>query len=202
MKKLIDIVRRAARPAHQWYTIRRGFNYQIQQRYPLPNIASNTASSSESNALRSFFDARTEGHGITKWRHYFDIYARHFEKFRGTELEIGIYSGGSLDMWRDYFGPKAAIYGVDIQPACRVYEHSGVKVFIGDQADRSFWRSFRGAVPYLDIVVDDGDHEGELQIISLEELLPIIRPGGVSLCEDVCGAPNRFASYVHGLSRS
>jgi hypothetical protein len=86
------------------------------------------------NPLRSFFENRTEGHGIWKWTHYFDVYDRHFRAFRGRDvhvLEIGIYSGGSLDMWRDYFGPKSTIYGVDIEPDCRVYEKDGVKIYIG-----------------------------------------------------------------------
>jgi hypothetical protein len=156
------------------------------------------------NPLREFFDSRKEGPGIWKWNHYFDIYDRHFHHFRGQEvhvLEIGIYSGGSLDMWRDYFGPKAIIYGVDIAPECRSYESDGIKIFIGDQADRSFWREFRQRVPMLDIVIDDGGHQPAQQIASLEELLPILRPGGVYFCEDVHGIYNEFASYVHGLSR-
>jgi hypothetical protein len=110
-----------------------------------------------SNRLTEFFDSRTSGHGVWKWRHYFDIYDRHFSRFRGQEVhivEIGIYSGGSLDMWRDYFGPKAHIYGVDIQPSCKSYESENIKVFIGNQGDRNFWKSFREAVPRVDIVID------------------------------------------------
>jgi hypothetical protein len=155
------------------------------------------------NHLRTFFDNRKVGAGIWKWLHYFEIYERHFSRFRGQEVhiaEIGIYSGGSLEMWRDYFGPRAYIYGVDIEPRCKVYEHDRVKVFIGDQADKSFWREFRTRVPKLDIVIDDGGHEYEQQLTSLEELLPHLRPGGVYLCEDVHGAFNRFASYVGGLA--
>jgi hypothetical protein len=156
------------------------------------------------NPLRSFFNRRRHGPGIWKWEHYFDIYDRHFRRFRGREthlLEIGIYSGGSLDMWRDYFGPAARIYGVDIEPSCRAYESESVRVFIGDQADRAFWRKFRSDVPLLDIVIDDGGHLPEQQKVSLEELLPHLRPGGVYLCEDVHGAPNEFASYAHGLAQ-
>jgi hypothetical protein len=158
--------------------------------------------STNSNPLREFFDNRKRGPGIWKWNHYFDIYDRHFRRFRGQEvyvLEIGVYSGGSLEMWRDYFGSKALIYGVDIEPACRAYENDSVKIFIGDQADRMFWQEFRRKVPALDIVIDDGGHHPNQQIVSLEELLPFLRPGGVYFCEDVCGAFNQFASYVHGL---
>ena len=104
-------------------------------------------------------------------------------------------------MWRDYFGPNAHIYGVDINPDCKVYERDGIKVFIGDQADRSFWRDyFCTKVPKLDIVIDDGGHKYEQQVVSLEELLPHLRPNGVYLCEDVFSAFNLFASYVGGLA--
>jgi 23S rRNA U2552 (ribose-2'-O)-methylase RlmE/FtsJ len=156
------------------------------------------------NWLRDYFYSHTIGQGIWKWDHYFEIYDRHFNRFRGQEvhiLEIGIYSGGSLNMWRDYFGPKALIYGVDIEASCKSYERDDVKIFIGDQTNRDFWRHFRSAVPKLDIVVDDGGHEVVQQTVSLDELLPHLRPGGVYLCEDVHGYPNNeFASYVHKLA--
>jgi SAM-dependent methyltransferase len=149
----------------------------------------------DSNPLRDFFEARQQGRGIWKWRHYFDIYHRHLQRFRGSSvalLEIGVYSGGSLDMWRDYFGPQAQIYGVDIEPACRAYESENVKIFIGDQSDRAFWRAFRERVQTLDIVIDDGGHLAEQQIVSLEELLSFLRPGGVYICEDIHRAHNAF----------
>src|SRR5437016_1539396 len=78
----------------------RNFEWQDQLK-----IANNSP-----NALRTFFNNYEEGPGIWKWDHYFDIYDRHFAKFRGHDsylLEIGVYSGGSLKMWRDYLGPKA-----------------------------------------------------------------------------------------------
>jgi len=46
-------------------------------------------------------------------------------------------------MWQSYFGPRSQIYGIDIEPSWKAYENCGVKVFIGGQADRSFWRRFR-----------------------------------------------------------
>ena len=54
---------------------------------------------------------------IVKWTHYLPMYHRHFAKFRGKEmaiLEIGLFKGGSLELWKKYFGPKAKIYGIDI----------------------------------------------------------------------------------------
>ncbi len=127
------------------------------------------------NPLMSYFESHNEGPGIWKWKHYFDVYHRHFSRFVGREvhvLEVGIYSGGSLPMWREYFGEHAHIYGVDINEACRAYEDDRTKVFIGDQADRSFWAELRKAAPFIDIVIDDGGHVPEQQLVTLEEMLP------------------------------
>ena len=179
--------------------VRRGYTSALSWR----DHAAREEGPDRANPLRTFFDARTQGRGIWKWDHYFDVYDRHFHQFRGRDvhvLEIGIYSGGSLEMWKDYFGPRCQVYGVDIEPACQAYEGDSVKVFIGDQADRSFWQRFRSEAPALDIVIDDGGHLLEQQIVTLEELLPHLQPGGVYLCEDVHGAFNGFASYVHGLA--
>jgi hypothetical protein len=158
-----------------------------------------------SNPLQSYFDSHKEGPGIWKWNHYFEIYDRHFSRFRNREvrvLEIGIYSGGSLQMWRDYFGPRCRVYGIDIEPACKAYESDSVKVFIGDQKDRKFWKRFKQEVPAIDIVIDDGGHRPEQQIVTFEELLPYLQPGGVYLCEDVHRTLNTFATYLYGFAHN
>ena len=174
--------------------------YQQTRAWPSPSVVKSAPE--RSNPLRAYFDAHRQGRGIWKWLHYFDLYDRHFSKFRGQEvhvLEIGIYSGGSLSMWKDYFGAGCRVYGVDIEESCKAYEDDATRVFIGDQADREFWRRFKQQVPTLDIVIDDGGHEAHQQIATLEELLPHLRPGGVFVCEDVHGAFNKFASYMNGV---
>jgi hypothetical protein len=166
---------------------------------------SDPSSSDQESPLRSYFDSLTRGPGIWKWTHYFDIYHRYFREFVGKEVhivEVGIYSGGSLDMWKAYFGEKCKVYGVDIEAACKNYEDERTRVFIGDQSDRKFWQEFRDQVPRVDILVDDGGHQPEQQIVTLEEVLPHMRPGGVYLCEDVHGEHNRFTSYLYGLSQA
>src|SRR5262249_23018485 len=71
----------------------------------------------------------------------------------------------------------------------------------GDQADRSFWQRFKEDVPKLDIVVDDGGHEPDQQIATMEALLPHLRPGGVFLCEDITVETNLFAEYAFQFVR-
>jgi Methyltransferase domain len=169
------------------------------------NLYEKGALDNSSNPLKFYFDSHREGRGIWKWTHYFDIYHHHFSKFVGREvhvLEIGIYSGGSLDMWKHYFGPKCRVYGVDIQEACKVYEDNYTKVFVGDQADREFWKHFKKEVPAIDILIDDGGHLPEQQITTLEEMLPHLRSGGIYLCEDVHGNLNEFTAYVNGLTNN
>jgi hypothetical protein len=56
---------------------------------------------------------------LHKWMHYFDIYERHFERFSGTSpivVEVGVSSGGSLAMLKEYFRPGCRIVGIDIDP--------------------------------------------------------------------------------------
>jgi len=157
---------------------------------------------SPANPLWDYFQANTQGPGIWKWEHYFEVYHRHFARFVGQPvnvLEIGIYSGGSLGMWRSYFGDRSHIYGVDIEEACKTYASKHVSVFIGDQADRNFWRSFRDRAHGIDIVIDDGGHTPRQQRITLEETLPYLRPGGVYLCEDIHGRGNSFAAFASAL---
>lgn len=155
-----------------------------------------------SNPIWAYFTGHTEGRGIWKWEHYFDIYHRHFSKFVGRPvkvLEIGIYSGGSLEMWKSYFGSECHIYGVDIEGACKTYESEKVKVFIGNQEDPDFWAQFNKQVQGIDILIDDGGHTPNQQMVTLKQMLPHLRPGGVYLCEDVHGIHHRFAAFVGGL---
>ncbi|MDH5445116.1 MAG: class I SAM-dependent methyltransferase [Gammaproteobacteria bacterium] len=138
------------------------------------------------NDLENYFKNNT-GKLIHKWQHYFEIYDRHFSAYRGKEVhivEFGIFQGGSLQMWKDYFGPKAKIYGVDINPHCKKLEEEQVQVFIGDQEDRSFLRSLANKIPKIDILIEDGGHTMKQQIHTFEELYPHVAEDGVYLCED------------------
>jgi SAM-dependent methyltransferase len=100
-------------------------------------------------------------------------------------LEIGVFHGGSLQMWKQYFGPGARIIGVDIDPRCKQFEEPGIEVRIGDQADRPFLAVLRLEFPHVDIVIDDGGHTFPQQIASFEELYAHVQPHGVYLCEDI-----------------
>ena len=95
------------------------------------------------NDIEKYFKENT-ALSIHKWQHYFDVYDRHFSRFRDTDVhivEFGVSEGGSLQMWKNYFGPKCKIYGVDINPYCKELEEDRIRIFIGDQEDRQFLKS-------------------------------------------------------------
>lgn len=140
-----------------------------------------------SNDLEAYFYGNT-GRLLHKWLHYFKLYDRHFSKFRGrpiTLIEIGVFHGGSLQMWKDYFGPEARIVGVDYDPRCLALADEHVQVIIGDQDDRTFLRALRQEIGTVDIVIDDGGHRMSQQIGTFDELWPAVAEGGVYLIEDL-----------------
>jgi len=127
---------------------------------------------------------------------YFDSYDHFFDAYRGKEItfvEIGILDGGSLFMWRDYFGPNARIIGVDLNPEAKKWEKEGFEIYIGSQSDKSFWNEFVRNVGKIDVVLDDGGHTYNQQIITAESLLPHINDGGVLVVEDT------HTSYMKGF---
>jgi SAM-dependent methyltransferase len=137
---------------------------------------------------RQAFQAH-DGRLIDKWAHYFPIYERHFAKFVGRDvrvLEIGVGHGGSLQLWKRYFGKRAEILGLDIDERCKAYEEEHIEIYIGDQANPPYFGP-------LDIVIDDGSHRRQDQEASYKALWGQVNPGGIYLIEDCHdGYPHLF----------
>lgn len=96
-------------------------------------------------------------------------------------LEIGVWQGASLRMWRDYF-PEAEVYGIDIEP--KELGEAHIETFVADQADREQLRATKIPSPF-GLIVDDGGHTMEQQQVSLAALFPHVRPGGYYILEDL-----------------
>lgn len=139
------------------------------------------------NDLEKYFESNNKNL-IHKWLHYFAIYDKHFSRFRKKEiiiLEFGVSHGGSLQMWRDYFGKKTRIIGVDINPECKNFEGPGVEIYIGSQEDREFLRGLIKKIGPVDIIIDDGGHTMLQQITTFEETYSAVKDNGVYLIEDL-----------------
>ena len=167
-----------------------------------------------SKDLHSVFYGNTRGPIVHKWAHYIPIYERYLGSFRGkpiTMLEIGVNYGGSLHMWREYLGPQGRYIGVDISNYCKRLEADGFVIEIGDQGSQAFWDRFKEQHPVLDIIIDDGSHVPEHQILTFETLFPHLNEGGIYICEDVHTSykhyfgggfrkPSTFMEYAKGLT--
>tara|TARA_Y100000590_G_scaffold94423_1_gene107001 strand:- start:457 stop:1341 length:885 start_codon:yes stop_codon:yes gene_type:complete len=119
---------------------------------------------------------------------YFQAYEEMFEKYVGkkiTFVEVGVLQGGSLFMWREYFGKDARIIGIDLHPNAKELEKHGFEIFIGSQSDKNFWKDFYSKVGKIDILLDDGGHVNDQQIITLGESVHNINDDGIIVIEDV-----------------
>ena len=126
---------------------------------------------------------------IHKWHHYLHLYDRYFGSFRKKKnlkfLEIGVSKGGSLQMWREYFGSEATIFGIDIDPKCKQYDGLFGQVRIGSQDDKEFLESVVEEMGGIDIVLDDGSHIMKHIKYSLDVLFPLLANEGIYFIEDL-----------------
>lgn len=138
-----------------------------------------------------------------KWLNYFEIYNRHLAKYIGKEvtiLEIGVNKGGSLQIWKEVFGSKARIIGVDITPECKMLEEEQIEIYIGSQEDREFLRALKKDIGRVDVLIDDGGHYMQQQIITFEELFDLVDENGVYICEDT-GTSYNPTKYHSGYKK-
>jgi len=121
-----------------------------------------------------------------KWKHYFDIYDRYFQSFIGKEftlLEIGTGNGGSLQMWKKYFGDKVRIAGIDHDPRT-VFSEPQIKTFAGKQQDTDFLRKVIDEIGRPDIIIDDGSHLQLDIFFTFNFLYPQLNYNGIYVIED------------------
>jgi hypothetical protein len=145
--------------------------------------------------LRKFADLfhAHQGRLVDKWEHYFPIYDKHFAKYQDKlidVLEIGVSHGGSLQIWKEYFGCGANICGIDIDPRCQEYQESQIEIYCADQSNIPKTGFFARE---WDIVIDDGSHVIAHQEASFKALWEHTR--GPYLIEDCHTGWPDLASY-------
>ena len=139
---------------------------------------------------------------IHKWLHYFDVYERHLSRYRNKPvkiLEIGVEGGGSLQMWKKYFGESATIVGIDINKDCK-FEEDQIYVEIGSQSDTEFLKNIIEKHEGFDIIIDDGSHVQTDVITSFFFLYPFLKDDGCYIVED--GQCSYFKIFQGGINSS
>eukprot|EP00747_Dinoflagellata_sp_TGD_P115704 gnl/TRDRNA2_/TRDRNA2_172223_c2_seq6.p1 gnl/TRDRNA2_/TRDRNA2_172223_c2~~gnl/TRDRNA2_/TRDRNA2_172223_c2_seq6.p1 ORF type:complete len:164 (-),score=11.03 gnl/TRDRNA2_/TRDRNA2_172223_c2_seq6:45-536(-) len=103
--------------------------------------------------------------------------------------------GGSIHMWRHYFGRHIEYHGVDLNPDCKRFEDpaAGIFIHVGTLDNRQFLTKIVRAVGgdgSVDLVNDDASHDDAITLASLFRLLPTLNPdGGIYMVEDITVQP-------------
>src|SRR3990167_2871908 len=140
--------------------------------------------------MQSLIDLHRKHHP-TKFEYFCEYFESHLSNLRESArsvLEIGVQEGHSVRMWKDYF-PNAIIHGVDVPWTSHRFAENRIVEHLGDQSDVEFLSRLIQECDGFDVIVDDGSHFVNHQIISFKTLFPALRPGGVYVIEDL------FSSY-------
>ena len=140
------------------------------------------------------------GKDVFKWVHYLPIYEKHFQRYIGRSMklmEIGVHHGGSLQMWKRYLGPHVQIVGIDINPSAIQHAEDQINVRVGNQADPIFLKSVIEEFGPFDIIIDDGSHISDDQIITFNTLYDHVKEDGIYVVEDL--HTNYWEEYGGGL---
>lgn len=149
--------------------------------------------------LQQVFETH-QGRGTTKWSHYPYYFERHLQEFVGrpiTILEIGIENGGSLQVWKRYFGPQCKVVGIDINPQA-IYQEPQIFTECGSQTDHNFLRSVIQKHGRPDIIIDDGSHNQTDILSSLSFLFSSLNEGGYYIVEDL--HTSYWSQYEGGIA--
>lgn len=152
-------------------------------------------------------------HATDKAEHgYTEVYDRRLSPRRDEPLnvlEIGVFMGGSLRMWRDYF-PNATIQGVDLNTR-RCGDIEGVTLVELDVADRKGLELLAAKHGPWDLIVDDASHTMKHQQSCLAALWPHVKPDGFYVIEDIhtsflpklesCSADSHNEKLIHTTFR-
>lgn len=128
------------------------------------------------------------------YHHFTEIYEKYFNLFRDKKnniFEIGIFNGGSLRTLKDYF-IKSNIYAIDFDKS-RCFQEERIATQCGDQTNIRFMSNVFPGIEF-DIIIDDGGHTMQQQQVSLEVLIPRLKPKGIYIVEDL------HTSYEYGYT--
>lgn len=114
--------------------------------------------------------------------------------------------GGSLRAWRDYF-KNSQIYGFDIQSDTQFNDEERINTYLCNSTDRinvintieTISDEDEGAEFKFDIIIDDGSHHDEHQLLTLKYLYSYLKDGGLYIIEDIYPG-SRITTQPHLLT--
>jgi SAM-dependent methyltransferase len=135
--------------------------------------------------------------------HYLRNYEENFSNLLDRNvrlLELGVKTGGSLLLWRDYF-PRGLIVGLDINPVQIEDQSARIRTYQGKQDDTRLLDRIASetAREGFDIIIDDCSHIGVLSRVSFWHLFDNhLKSGGLYIIED--WGTGYWDNWVDGVS--
>lgn len=128
-------------------------------------------------------DNNCHGHGFTEF---------YYDKFKDLKdpviLEIGVWKGASIKMYNEFFNGDCEIYCIDIDKSCDVSKlGDNIHFYQVDQGNKTQLENFKSKIGDVkfDIILDDGSHLIEHQMISYMCLRKLLKPTGIYVMEDL-----------------
>lgn len=166
------------------------------------------AAAIEASSLRELFDqygsikGSAASSGEQKGRQY--EYDEFVSRELSTILEIGVGTGlpsissdsdetllagngkcGSIFAWLSWC-PKAQVYGFDLAtPASELFDNPRFHFIQGDQSEQADLERLAEKLPLCDLIIDDGSHESDHQLLTLSLLWDKLKVGGYYVIEDI-----------------
>lgn len=134
-------------------------------------------------ALKFGTDKSSKGHN------YCPLYEKHLPEEVNNFLEVGVFKGHGIQMFREWYNEEGKFYGMDrfIEGYGLItiaeLQALGINAYHGSQADLWFLETIK---EQFTIISDDASHHWLDQIITFKRMfIHNIEPGGWYVCEDV-----------------
>jgi hypothetical protein len=136
------------------------------------------------------------------WHNYSTFYNLLFKEVKNDNLnifELGIYGGGSVRAWNDYF-TNSKIYCGDVNHSYFINENN-ISSFFCNQDDvqsiNEMWKIGELDNILFDIIIDDGKHEYSSNYNFLLNSYHKLKKSGIFIVEDLTESTfNNFKNYL------
>ena len=128
-------------------------------------------------------ESRTDKVSHHGYHRFYPWFLAHFRNKEINLLEIGIDRTESLKLWKGYFD-KLNLHGLDIDE--KKFQDEEVTLHRVDQSNDVELDSFVKNIGInFDIILDDGSHVPDHQMLTIKKLWHLLKPGGVYIIEDI-----------------
>ena len=117
------------------------------------------------------------------YHRFYPWFLKHLRDEDINLLEIGIDENESLKLWKGYFN-NVNLHGIDIDE--KEFDNTEVTLHKVDQSNALELDQFVANIGIdFDVIIDDGSHVPEHQILTINKLWKLVKPGGIYIIEDI-----------------